>query len=144
MVYKILLVGKKDRTHWYNVVSEALSGTCEVQGIDEELIVQAMRQTHYDLIIIDELNVTDVVKLTHLAIKITPDVKVIVATDSTTWRRARQAFLAGASDYIYKTLDERKIYKQIIPVLESDPSKELNYRYKNKQRNAKIVNNTNV
>jgi DNA-binding NarL/FixJ family response regulator len=35
-----------------------------------------------------------------------PEVKIVVATMSPTWKRAREAFRVGASDYVRKSMNE--------------------------------------
>jgi DNA-binding NarL/FixJ family response regulator len=41
------------------------------------------------------------------------DARIVVVTDSPTWSRSREAFEAGATDYIRKLLDKEDILSQI-------------------------------
>jgi len=46
-----------------------------------------------------------------------PQVRVLVTTSSPTWKRAREALVAGAVDYIRQTLDPNSLYNTLVPTL---------------------------
>jgi len=121
MPKKILLMSNKKESHWCRVVSDALAPIGQVQVVSSRDGVKVCKHLNCDLVIIDALDVDDAVSLTRKIRTAIPTSKVIIATDSTTWRRAREAFLAGASDYVYKTLDEKTLQKQVKLVLRSKP-----------------------
>jgi DNA-binding NarL/FixJ family response regulator len=46
-----------------------------------------------------------------------PQARVLVTTSSPTWKRARDALVAGAVDYIRQTLDPNSLYNTLLPTL---------------------------
>lgn len=116
-----LLIGRKTETQWPLVLQQALSSLGKLHTVPEGESVEAVIQRHYDVIIIDAGAVSDVSLLTSRLRAQRPEARVVVATASPTWRRARQALQAGAADYIRKSLDEKELRSKIEAVLELPP-----------------------
>jgi DNA-binding NarL/FixJ family response regulator len=85
--------------------------------VGEREAVQAVVQSHRDLIIVDAGTVDDAALLTSFLRTEQPEARIIVATASPTWQRAREAMQAGAADYIRKSLDEKELRSKIETVL---------------------------
>ena len=87
----------------------------------EENAIKLILLNNYDLIIIDAAAVADVPLLIAHIRDQKPSTRVIVATASPTWTRAREAFQAGAIDYISKTLDKKEILLKLQESLVKNP-----------------------
>lgn len=105
MVKRLLLVAHCPESAWRAVLDEAARDIAEVDAFSEEEAFARMRQTKYDLVILDVVDAQNLPALVRRAKTQAPDVPVIVATSSPTSRRAREVFRAGASDYIRRSPD---------------------------------------
>lgn len=112
-----LLIGRHTETQWPLVLQQALSPLGKLWIVPEEEALQAVIEGHYDLIIIDAGTVGDAALLTSHLRTHRPEARVIIATASPTWRRARKALQAGAADYIRKSLDTKELYARVQAVL---------------------------
>ncbi|MGQ9601044.1 MAG: response regulator [Anaerolineae bacterium] len=121
--YRFLLIGEKVETQWPLVLQRALSPLGKLRVISEEEAVQRVSREHYDVIIVDAgvVGDEDVVPLVSRLREQRPEARIVVATASPTWQRAREALQAGAAEYIRKSLDEKEIRSRIRAVLETPP-----------------------
>ena len=103
----LLVNGLRDH-YWKEVLEEALASLGTLQVVEEDAI-KLVPLGAYDLIIIDATAVAHVPLLVARIRAQQPDVRVIVATASPTWTRAREAFQAGATDYVRKSFDREEI-----------------------------------
>jgi DNA-binding NarL/FixJ family response regulator len=104
-----LLVGNPSGSQWSSILRRALSTLGELRIASEANAPREISRKNYDAIIVDAGAVQDVNALTSLLRQDHPQARVIVATASPTWRRAREALRAGAADYIRKSLDEKEL-----------------------------------
>ena len=119
--YAFLLIGQNTETRWPLVLQRALSPLGKLHIVPEEEAVQATIRGHYDVIIIDAGAVRDPALLaSHLRAQ-RPRTRIVIATASPTWQRARKALQAGAADYIRKSLDEKELYSKVQVVLNVPP-----------------------
>ncbi len=123
MKYKFLLIGEKAESQWPLVLERALSSLGKLQIVSEQEVLQTVVQSHYDAIIIDAGVVSDAAGLVSLLREQRPEARIVVATASPTWQRAREILQAGAADYIHKSLDEKQLQSEIRAVLEPPPSR---------------------
>ena len=119
MKYLFLLVSNKPSTQWASILREALAPLGELCVDSEGNTLHKIPPQHYDAIIVDAGAVKDVVAITHGLRHRCPQARVIIATTSPTWKRAREALRAGATDYIRKSLDKKKLYSEIKATLSS-------------------------
>lgn len=121
--YRFLLIGEKVETQWPLVLQRALSPLGKLRVISEEEAVQRVSREHYDVIIVDAgvVGDEDVVPLVSRLREQRLEARIVVATASPTWQRAREALQAGAAEYIRKSLDEKEIRLRIRAVLEALP-----------------------
>jgi DNA-binding NtrC family response regulator len=109
MKASILLISSIQEHYWEEVLEKALEPLARVQmGKEEEAIALILSQS-FDAIIIDTMTVMDVPLLVSCIRAQRHDSRIIVATNSLTWTRARDAFHAGATDYIGKSLNKEEI-----------------------------------
>jgi len=122
--YHFLLIGKKAETQWPLVLQRALSPLGKLRVISREEAVQVMSRRRYDVIIVDAgvVEDTEVVQLVLRLRAQQPEARIVVASASPTWRRAREVLQAGATDYIRKSLDEEELRSKIQQVLKVPPS----------------------
>ena len=79
----------------------------------EEDTTRLLRFSAYDAIIIDATVVENILSLIATIRHQQSTAKIIVAATSPTWTWAREIFLAGATDYIKKTLDKEELLASI-------------------------------
>jgi CheY-like chemotaxis protein len=104
----LLINGIRER-RWRRVLEEALAPLGTLQVGKEEDAVEVVLQQSYDVIIVDATVVKDVPLLVSRIRTQQPDARIVVATASPAWQRAREVFYAGATDYIRKSLNEEEI-----------------------------------
>ena len=122
METSILLINGSSDGYWRQVLQEALSPLGSVAIAEErEALSQVLRQQH-DVIIIDASAVTKAFELVSEIRRMRPDARVVIATTSPTWRLAREAFHAGATDYVRKTLVHSEILATFRDVLRKQPA----------------------
>lgn len=108
----VLIVSNHPGSSWLKAVSQALLSLAKIDIVTEHEALTKVEKKDYDLLLIDTSNiVSDVVTLVVQLHNILPDLPIIVFTLSPTWQRAREVFLAGARDYVGRTLDEEKLRK---------------------------------
>jgi DNA-binding NtrC family response regulator len=113
----ILAISNDPDSRWLQALKSALEGSGSLK-VASEREAWVLFGSQDSLIILDATSITGGLPalLEHLCLK-WPDVPVVVATTSPTWQRARQAFRAGASDYIRKSLDRKAILASLDHVL---------------------------
>ena len=116
---RVLLINDAHDHYWYEILKAAIAPLGMLQiGLAED-IAQLARPGSFDLLIVDAAAVENVPLLLGRLRARQPDARIIVATASPTWRRAREAFQAGASDYIRKSLDLHEIRAALQNALET-------------------------
>jgi|GEM_PF-789434 len=120
--YTFLLIGEKAGSQWPLVLEQALSPLGKLQVVSEQAVTESGMHPRSDVIIIDAGVVGDAVKLVSLLRQQQPQARIIVATASPTWQRARDLLKAGAADYISKSLDEKQLQSEIRAVLDTPSS----------------------
>jgi len=103
----LLIDGRRDPC-WQQMVNDVLMPLGTLRVSNEREAVQHILQCDFDLVIIDAIAVENVPLLVSRIRAQCPNARVVVATTSPTWRRAREAFRAGATDYIRKSFDKRE------------------------------------
>jgi DNA-binding NtrC family response regulator len=119
----MMVVSNKPDSPWSDTIRLALSPLGKPHFITETEIMAQIDTQSYDLIIIASGDIDgeigDLVKKLRFSC---PETPIIVTTNSPTWRRAKEVFLAGATDYIRRTLDKNKILSFYQEVLQHIPS----------------------
>lgn len=112
-----LLIDGSPDDYWHKIIKEAFAPIAKVETVHEELAVNWSFATSYAVIIIDASVVKEVELLVARLHAQRPEIPIVVVTASPTWQRARAAFLAGATDYVRKTLDKdelQTIFKDVL------------------------------
>lgn len=118
MPAKFVLISCPQNTPWPSFVRQALAPLGMVEIIPESDVVERVGQYRcHAVIIIDALTVEDVSGLLSRLRDRCPECPVVVATSSPTWQRARDAFLAGAVDYIRRSWDSKELLNTIKEIL---------------------------
>jgi DNA-binding NtrC family response regulator len=116
------VVSNKPESPWAKTVQDALAPLGQVHFTTEEEAITQIGQYSCDLIIIASGDIEgEIGSLVQKIHEVKPDVPLVVTTNSPTWRRAREVFLAGATDYIRRTLDKEKILSFYQNVLQNLP-----------------------
>lgn len=103
---------------WKQVVEGALASIGPLQTVEEKFAMDLVIENEYTAIIIDAAHVSSFGLMTSRIRAQRPDARVIVATASPTWQRAREAFKSGATDYIYKSADETELLTSLEAALD--------------------------
>ncbi len=125
MAINFFLLTSPEKVAWAQVLRQALAslGTLEIVW-EEEAEEHICQQEGKAVIIIDAGAVRDAPALVaHLRQKC-PTNPIIVATASPTWRRAREVFLAGATDYIRKSWNVEEIRDKLKEILDTSLPRE--------------------
>jgi DNA-binding NtrC family response regulator len=113
---QLLLIGEPDNAwqHSLEIASQSL-GRLRTLAISE-LIQESM---NYDCYILDAASIPDVIALIKQIRRQHNEARIMVASDDTSWKKARAAFRAGAIDYIRCEDD----YKHLHAMLEENLKK---------------------
>lgn len=116
---QIIVVSNKSQSEWLFAVTKALEPLGYVRIMSENDAFAQIISSPPALVITDasaiEKKITAYVSQLHNS---QPDLPILVVTASPTWRHARSIFLAGAADYIRKSLDIDRILaicKELLP-----------------------------
>jgi DNA-binding NtrC family response regulator len=111
--------GKDVDTAWSRVLREALEPLGKVEAVAEGDIFRRVTRHRRGttVVIVDTTEVNDVPVLLSRLRQLSPPPRVVVATASPTWRRARDALRLGAADYIQKTLDRERLQAMMTDIL---------------------------
>ena len=123
---RFIVVGNKHESPWMQMMAEALAPLGELCFATENEALTQVGEQKYDLIIIASGKVaSDLGVLVKQFRDAQPDSPIVVTTTSPTWRRAREVFMAGGTEYIRRTLDKEKIYATYAEILKRS-QKEFN------------------
>jgi DNA-binding NtrC family response regulator len=89
-----------------------------LQVVEEDGAMDLVIEHDYAAIFIDAVTAADFGLLTSRIRAQRPDARVIVVTASLTWKRAREAFRSGATDYVYRSIDRKELESSIAAALE--------------------------
>lgn len=107
--WRFLLIADSPDDPWRQVIEEASASLGTLHIASELDALSLTWQGDYDIIIIDAGKVADVFLLVSRIRAQKPGARIVVATASPTWMRAREAFRAGATDYIRKSMNKEVV-----------------------------------
>lgn len=119
--YRFLLVGDTDDDPWRQIIEEASRDLGSLDTVNEMETDCLIKQLDYDLIIIDAARVRNAFSLVSSIRDQRPGSRIVVATASPTWRRAREAFRVGATDYFRKSMNSKQIKSVLYTTLSKTP-----------------------
>lgn len=117
MPASFLLIGVYDwNNQWCTLLRDVLAPLGSLEVIQEESAL-GCPQGCYDIIIIDAAGVREVPSMIACLRVEHPQAYVVVVTASPTWEQAREAFQAGAADYIRKSLHRGELLAVVREIL---------------------------
>jgi DNA-binding NarL/FixJ family response regulator len=116
--YCFLLVSKSPGDYWCQALRGALVALGSLQVVSEGEMAGLLEQQTYDIVIVDAGAVTNAPEVVSQIHVLRPDTRVVVATVSPHWKIARAVLLAGATDYLYKSLNKEDILTTFQALLE--------------------------
>lgn len=119
-----LLINGSREPYWLQVLQDALTSLGVLHIGASADAIQHLLKDEYDSIIVDATAVDDAPALVTSIRARRPSARVVVVTASPTWRRAREAFQAGAVDYIPKSMnseDLRSVFASFLVRNENSP-----------------------
>ncbi|KAA3665122.1 MAG: response regulator [Chloroflexi bacterium] len=102
MDYKILFIAGNSNAQWGNILQKAIGQAGCVKLTTLRNFSSLIMKDSFHLIFIDAGEISSFPQLVKEVHQLQPEAKIIVATASPTWQRARDAMRAGAYDYIRK------------------------------------------
>jgi len=115
---RFLLVSREEETAWPLTLSQALKSLGEVELVSEEKAVERVARCRGDAVVIVDATVVE--KILDLIARLReqrPQARIVVATASPTWRRARDVLRLGAVDYIPKSLNKEELLADMKSIL---------------------------
>lgn len=123
MPIDFLLIGRPDNTGWPLFLRQALASLGALEIVSESDAAGRIAQYQCKaVVIIDAAVIEDVPALVARLRRQCPESRIVVVTASPTWQRARDAFQAGAVDYIRKSWNSRELLTAIRHVLGQAPA----------------------
>lgn len=107
----VLYINGSSDAIWYHFLQGVLSEIALVKIATKMDAIKNLQQLEANLIIVDAVTSGNAINLVTEIHKLRPLTPIIVVTTSPTWKRAREYFLAGATDYIRKSLDTELLRK---------------------------------
>ena len=115
--YTLLLVENDDDPFWASRLTNAMSGLANIARVSESELLPRLQETHCDLILVDAVSVSNVVKFVQRLKKKKCEIPIVVITASPTPEIARSLFRAGAADYIRQSLDEADVRNDLLDII---------------------------
>ena len=117
MSQNVLLVGAQLDSVWAAALRDSLWPLAELILIDPSGLMDPIRTEDYQVVILDAGGIDDLHSMLSALRRENANVPIVVMTASPTWQRARKAFLAGATDYMRKSLDSSDLLAAVKQVL---------------------------
>ena len=118
MPINLFLIGHPEETGWSRILGQALAPLGVLETVSEADAAERIAQYRcHAIVIIDATAIENVPALVSRLRRQCPESRIVVATASPTWQCARDAFQAGAVDYIRKSWDNKELLAAIKDVL---------------------------
>lgn len=115
---EFLVISNSRERHWCDSLRETLAPVGVLRIETEDKAVELVMLGAYDFVIVDATVVDNVPLLLARIRAQRPRAYIVVAAANPSWDKARQAFQAGASDYVSKSFDATEILTAIAGELE--------------------------
>lgn len=113
----VILISNPHESHWLRILEKALVSIATLEVAAEAEAIECVLRRRHDLIIVDATSVDDPPYWIARIRDKQPDARVIVVTASPTWTLAREAFRAGAMDYIGKSTSLQELHSTFANIL---------------------------
>ena len=117
MDYKILFIAGSSSAQWGSILQRAIGNAGCVRLATTHNFSFLIMNDVFDLVFIDPGEIGSFSQLITEVLQLQPETKIIVATASPTWQRAREAMRAGAFDYIRKNQNITQLANYIRGIL---------------------------
>lgn len=114
-----LLIGSSV-SEWKSILSSAIHGLGSVQTVEPNVLATRSLPEESTLFIIDATYTENVTAMINHIRSQYPQARVLVVTSSPSWSRARDAFKAGAVDYIKKSVDAESVRYSVQMALQKE------------------------
>lgn len=104
-----LLVSDSSEQYWSGILKETLTPLGGLEVVGDRAALKRMSEQDYRAVIIDAGVLDDFMPLTSRLRAQHHDARIIVVTPSTEWEAAREAFRAGATDYLRRSVDKQEL-----------------------------------
>lgn len=112
-VYQILLIGESQHDPWQSVLEEVSADLGCLEVTHETGTTRRIQAKVYDIIVIDATVVENIPDLMRIIKAQNTKAQIVVATASPVWEKAREAFRAGAADYIRKSMNKKRLFQTL-------------------------------
>jgi len=119
--YYFLLISNSPDDPWIQILQEVVTSLGSLQIAGEPEAIKLASQRNYDLFVIDAAKVENIFCLVSSIKEKKPSARILVVTTSPTWRRAREAFRAGATDYIRKSMNKAELCDNLKATMDKIP-----------------------
>jgi DNA-binding NtrC family response regulator len=117
MKAKFLFISGTEGLYWLPILKDAADSLAVVDFEEKEKAVELILQQNYDIIFVDATVVDDIPALISGIKRYKHNANIVVVTATPTWTRAREAFYAGAIDYIYKSSSKSETLSALQTIL---------------------------
>jgi DNA-binding NarL/FixJ family response regulator len=106
---RALFVNGTDEDRWLAQLRSVIAGLGVLDVVRKPDAFEQIRQYRYDLVVVDEGQLCESYEFISQILQVSPGTRVIVVSTLPEWRRARLAFLAGASDYLVSSISDEAL-----------------------------------
>lgn len=117
MAHQVLLIAGTIHAQWGNILQSAVGEEGSVYLATEQDFAGLLAKHAFHLVIVDAGEIGSFSQIVKEVRHLQPATKVVVATASPTWKRAREAMRAGAFDYIRKHQNEAQLARYLSQLL---------------------------
>lgn len=118
---RIAVLSNNEHSPWLKHMTEVLGNIGMTKVFAESMLEDELNEP-FDLMVVDasglQIELAERVAWLHGRF---PEVPIVVLTSSPTWRRARAVLLAGAGDYMPRSLDDDLLLSRCRSLLVSPP-----------------------
>lgn len=107
--YRLLFIAGSREDLWQQAVTAAAQSVGQLCSVTQHEALSKICELHYDLVLVDDLEVDDLAVLMRDIQRCRPGARVVVFTAIPTWQRARTAFNEGVTDYVKKSTNREEI-----------------------------------
>lgn len=110
---RFLLITRSEDDPWRMHLEETLAPLGCLDVVEKDLAIDQVLKRNYVAIVVDAAAVSEFSILVARIRAQIPQARVIVTTASPTWQRAREAFQAGATDYVERSLNASDLFASL-------------------------------
>ena len=105
----VLLVNGTDENAWVDRLRMVVSQLGRLDIVQKSETLDQMRRLRYDIVVVDETQLIQSYEFISQILRFSPGIRVVVVSEISDWHRARQAFQAGAADFILASANPEEL-----------------------------------